>query len=444
MSAIVYRICALLGQVLCDVPVGTNLGLFSVLFALLSGRFLAARGAVFPALSDLGLEKEAVCRAVAALAYGRFQTALLLFAWQQVVVREGIWQEHRYEGIRPVPGDLIGFFRPHLGGCLSKHYTSQADRALPAVVLGVVGSVGSVQGQRLALPRLLLRPEAGDTTDAALERRLVQRIAPLLEKDEALVVDAGFALCELLACGISGFVARQAKNFTARRNGLPAYKGKGRRPEYGERVRPLSRRYKKKRLAATAPDHTYRWKVGERWVRAQVFEGLVLTEAKPGAPSFRCVVIDDPRYHEPLVLATNLSVSASALYGLYHDRWPIEQLPLAAKQMLGAERAFVSGAQSRYRLPELALLAGSVLSYVAATSSPVATGFWDRCCRPTCGRLRRLLCRVHFSDLPLPGGQMRKKNSVTTHLPKGVEAHRRTKSPIMPHWGSKAARFTGN
>ena len=98
--------------------------------------------------------------------------------------------------------------------------------------------------------------------------------------------------------------------------------------------------------------------------------------------------------------------------------------------MLGAHRAFVFGGESRHRLPELALLAGNVLSYVAATSAAVATGFWDRCCRPTCGRLRRVLLRVDFSEIPVPAGPLRKKASVTGHLPKGVQGHRRRKSLI--------------
>jgi hypothetical protein len=136
-------------------------------------------------------------------------------------------------------------------------------------------------------------------------------------------------------------------------------------------------------------------------------------------------VIHDPRYHDPLVVATNLPLSASAGWGLYRDRWPIEQVPLAAKQMLGAHRACVCGGESRHRLPELGLLAGNVLAYVAATTAAVATGFWDRCCRPTCGRLRRVLLRVDFSEIPIPAGPLRKKASVTAHLPKGVQGHRR-------------------
>src|SRR5262245_65154382 len=95
---------------------------------------------------------------------------------------------------------------------------------------------------------------------------------------------------------------------------------------------------------------------------------------------------------------------------------PLSRCPLAAKQMIGAHRAFVFGAESRYRLPELALLAGNILAYVAATTAVVATGFWDRHCRPTCGRLRRVLLQVHFSEIPVPAGTLRKKASVTGHL----------------------------
>ncbi len=98
--------------------------------------------------------------------------------------------------------------------------------------------------------------------------------------------------------------------------------------------------------------------------------------------------------------------------------------------MVGAHRAFVCGDESRYRLPELALVAGNILASVAATVAAVPTGFWDRCCRPTCGRWRRVLLRVDFSDIPIPAGPLRKKVSVTAHLPKGVQGHRRQKGMI--------------
>lgn len=429
MSTIVYRISVLLSAILAEVPVGTNLGLFWLLWALISGRFLLSRGAVFPALADGGMPAEAVRRSGAALAYGCWAIQTLVQAWQRVVQREGRWQAASYEGFRPVACDLVGFFRPRLSGCVGKHYHSGADKALPAIVFAVVAAVGRIGKVRFPLLRLILPADPADPSDAALQRRAVAQAGALLQADEALVVDAGFGVAALLTAGVSRFVTRVARHFTARRNVLPAYKGRGRGPVYGEMVRPLPRTHKGKTIAATPPDATAQWVVAGRTVEARVWDNLVLATAKPGAPTFRCVVIHDPRYKEPLVLATTLPVSAEALWRLYHDRWPIEQVPLAAKQMLGAHRAFVFGSESRYRLPALALLAGNVLAYVAATTAAVATGFWDRCCRPTCGRLRRLLLRVNFSEIPVPEGTLRKKASVTAHLPKGVKGHRRQNTP---------------
>src|SRR5262245_18795867 len=138
MSTIVYRMSVLFGRILADVPVGTNLGLFWLLWALISGRFLLSRGAVFPALADRGLSADAVRRSSAALAYGRWEIPTLVRAWQQGVQQEGRWHAHRYEGFRPVVCDIVGFFRPHLSGCVSQHYQSGADKALPAIVLAVV------------------------------------------------------------------------------------------------------------------------------------------------------------------------------------------------------------------------------------------------------------------------------------------------------------------
>ena len=323
-----------------------------------------------------------------------------------------------------------GCFRPRRRGCLGKHSQSGADQALPAIVLAVVAAVGAVGKVRVPLGRLLLRAARSDARDAGWQRRACTPAGAPLPADEVLVVDAGGGVASLLSGGVPRFVARVARNFTARRNVLPASPGRGRRPVYGERVRPLPRTHKEKTIAATPPDATAQWVVAGRMVQAQVWDHLVLSTSKPGAPAFRCAVIHDPRYQEPLVLATNLAVSVYALWCLYRDRWPIEQMPLAAKQLVGAHRAFVCGDASRHRLPELALLAGNVLAYAAAPATTVATGLGDRCCRPTCGRLRRVLWRVDFSEIPVPEGPLRKKASVTGHLPKGVQGHRRRKSLI--------------
>src|SRR5215469_15065013 len=288
MSTLVYRISTLLGVILADVPVGTNLGLFWLLWALISGRFLLSRSAVFPALADGGLSADAVRRSGAALAYGRWAIPTLVRAWQQMVQQEGRWHAHRYEGFRPVACDLVGFFRPHLSVCVSKHYHSGADKALPAIILAVVTAVGSVGKVRLPLLRLILRADPRDRSEADLQRRAVTQAGAALQPDEVLVVDAGFGVAALLTAGVPRFVARVARNFTARRNVLPAYKGRGRYTAYGERVRPLPRTHKGQTIAATPPDAAAQWVVAGRMVHAQVWDHLVLATARPGAATFRC------------------------------------------------------------------------------------------------------------------------------------------------------------
>jgi hypothetical protein len=430
MSSLLYGLCSRLFQILAGVRVGTNLALYQVFFALLSGRFLPSRGALFPALTDSGLAPDAVRRSVAALAYGKWNIQDLIAAWRKCVLKEGRFRPHCYEGYRPVACDLVGFFRSHLQGQVGKHYTSQANKALPAMVFGMVADVGSVGKKRLPLLRHLMRQKA-DETEPQLQARLLQETARTLKADEIQVVDAGFSLAVLLENNEAAFVIRLDQNATARKNVLPEYQGRGAPPQYGDIVRPLARTRKGKKILATVPTKKERWKVGRHWVHAYIFENLVLPDARPGSATFRIVVIVDPRYKKPLIVATNRPLSAYALWRLYADRWPVEQMPLASKQMLGCERSFVFSCESRWRLPELAMLAGNLLSYVAACSAPVATGFWDRCARPTPGRLRRVLARLNFSDLPLLSGQVRKKNSPTAHLPKGVAAHRRRKQSLQ-------------
>ena len=91
MSTIVYRISVLWGTLVADGPGGTHLGLFWLLWALISGRFLLSRGAVFPALAAGGLPADAVRRAGAALAYGRWAIGTLVMAWCHVVQQAGRW-----------------------------------------------------------------------------------------------------------------------------------------------------------------------------------------------------------------------------------------------------------------------------------------------------------------------------------------------------------------
>ncbi len=242
---------------------------------------------------------------------------------------------------------------------------------------------------------------------------------------------------ELQSASVKRYVLRLASNCTARRNCLPEYSGRGRRPEYGQLVRPLPRQRKGKTLAATEPDCETSFELDGRTIRVHSWHNLVLSDVKvdPSAETFSIWVFFDPLYTDPLVLGTNLSLQPLSIFCLYLDRWPVEQVPLVAKQMLGLHRQFVFAPESCQRLPELAMLVGNVLSYLALVLPPMPTGFWghrrcgfaERCPQKTTGRLRRRLARTHFPKVALNHRQIRKKNSVTAHLPKGIAAHRRQK-----------------
>ena len=129
MSPIVYRMNGLLSRMGPHVPVGTNLGLLHCLWMLLSGRLLLSRGAVIPELAALGLAAEAVRRAWAALAYGKWHAAQVLEAWEHLVREEQAFHAHQDGGYRPVACDLVGFFRPRLQDWATKPSSSAAGQA---------------------------------------------------------------------------------------------------------------------------------------------------------------------------------------------------------------------------------------------------------------------------------------------------------------------------
>ena len=227
-------------------------------------------------------------------------------------------------------------------------------------------------------------------------------------------------------------MVRVAKNATFRRGTPPPYGGRGRPATRGAMVRPLPRTYNGAAIPATPPDRVETWHEGDHLLRAEVWTELVLPDAAATPPSVKAVAVHDPRYREPLLLVTPLPLPPRAVRDCYRDRWPVEQLPLAAKQMLGAARQFVHAPQTCQRLPELALLAGAVLSYATATTPAIPTGFWDRRPQPTPGRLRRLLAHTPFPhDFPLPA-RIREKASVTAHLPTGAWGQRRRQAATPP------------
>jgi hypothetical protein len=390
------------------------------MWMLVSGALLPNRGAIFPALKSVGLSDAATRRAWAAFGKGVWQISAILSVWQEQVKRMPDWQEHRYEGYRPIAADVTAFWRPTLKNCPSKHYHPAANRALPAVIMGITAEVGEINGQRIALPRAFERVHPKDTREARLWQEMLGSAQKNLQDDEILVVDAGVKISDLQEARIELYEVRLATNFTARRNFLPEHV-KGRKPKYGALVRPLVRKHKDKTLAATTPDETYSWVESGRILRAEIWRSLVLNKTIPGEnnKTFDVYAIYDPDFDKPWLLAIPLKLKSESVYAVYKDRWPVEQIPLSAKQMVGSHRQFVHNPESIQRLPELALLAGSVLSFLAATFPATPTGFWDRHPRRTPGRFRRLLMGQPFPKDAKLSGQLREKKSVTAHLPKG-------------------------
>jgi len=427
----VYRTASFLCQLVARLPVGTTLGMAHLLWTLLSGQLLQSRGALFPALSQAGLSAREARQAEAALRGGRWKMQHLLTRLAWIIQRERRATRVEIAALRPLLIDWVGFFRPRLTDCTSKHFDSRAGKALPAIELGMVAILEQVEGR--CIPLLVDLNRTGDTV-------ALLRLAKTKQgSQDVLVADRQVKVSHLLEAGLQHFVVRAQQNLAARQSQPPVRTAgkRGRRPTRGRVVRPTDRQYRGKRLAATTADRTetfaYHAYQG-RQLRAKWFDQIVVS----GCPLVvSCLVVHDPRYKSPWVLLTDLvDASAETLFLLYRSRWGIEQLPQTGKQILGGYRAFVHADECRYRLPEVCLLCASLSLYLSATCGAVATGFWDRHPRRTPGRFRRVLAGAPpppFREFAVGSGRVREKRSVHGHLLTGIQGHRRQAKRLATH-----------
>lgn len=363
------------------VPIGTNLALLQLMWTILNGSFLQSRGAIFPALKANGFTPEESRRIWRAFRHGVWNINECITQWRSYVLTEGEWQSHNYEGYRPVSVDWTAFWRPKLKGWTGKMFHSLAGRALCGIGFGVVCQVGHVSGQRIPLLRQIIRTSIKDRSEAKLKADTLRWVKHHLDEGEVAIVDAGVEVSDMQTIGLPRYVIRLARNCTGRRDYLPDYKGRGCYPKWGDKVRPLPRTHGDNVIEATPPDKVATIHLERRDIAVQGWLDLIPSTCKPGqAPAtFNIWVFFDPLYDKPLVLGTNLKqADPLTIFCLYRDRWPVEQIPLVAKQMLGLHRQFVFAPEACCRLPELALLLANILTYLAAVLPPIPTGFWDR------------------------------------------------------------------
>jgi hypothetical protein len=345
------------------------------------------------------------------LRHGQWHIDELIIAFRQYVQANGQWQVHEYEGYRPVAADITAFWRFHLKGWSGRYFNGIANRLLNGVGLVIVADIGHVAGHRLPLLRKIIRAHPKDMSQDKLKALGLEWLAHHLAANEIAIFDAGAHVSEMQTAGVPRFVIREAKNCTARRNYLPQYH-RGRPPEYGRLIRPLPRQRKGKTIAASQPDMVESFVHEGRQITVHRWVNLVLTNKKVADPAdtYDILVFFDPLYINPLVLATNVTLLAATAFKLYLDRWPVEQLPLAAKQTLGLGRHFVFAPECCQRLPELALLAGNILTFLAAILPPMPTGFWDRRPKKRQGDCVGSWPRLIFPKLPFLRGNFGKRS----------------------------------
>lgn len=447
-----YRILNLIEQMVTVVPKGTALGLSDLISAMFSGYFIESGGAVTPAVEaflrrEIKDEEERAARtrrAAKAVTYGNYNLSELMNKLREIVEAEGQWQPIVAQKYRIVSVDFTAFRRTAVKKLKAKAYVSDVGRAVAAVPIGMIASVGEVKGQRVALLKNVVLTDLRVNDESSHKKKLYQQVAKGLDKDEIAVFDAGFKLVEATEAGTQRCLIRLAKNcsFGKTAGKIPERTSKsGRTPtQYqAEIVRPLARKHGDKTLPATAADETYMMTdESGREVEVQIWHKLYFLERqlkgltnkrhrqKLRHMPLKVMAIYDPDYDEPLLVGTPLlELKPEAAYKIYVARWPVEGVPQAGKYILsgGTGTHYVHHPTAMERLPVLSLIFGSLLKYVAATLPPFRTGFWDRAIKPTYGRLLRQLKKV---GIPL-SGQLFKKESVTSHLPLGYDAIRLAK-----------------
>ena len=448
-TAINYQVQQAIEQMLSTVPKGTDLGLCDVISAMFSGYFVESGGGIMPAVDQylsafIPDEKERAARsrrAAKAITYGQFNIEELLKELKQMVTSSGHWEATMIQGYKLKAVDMTAYKRKRVQVLKSKSYDSSAGRAMPAVPFGMMGTIGQVGEQRMALLDMLVCGDMTVNNPSGEMEKVYKQVATKLTETELALFDAGFSLIDACIHGIDNCVVRLAKNCTFGQTPgkiPPRTSDKGRKPSrhQAEIIRPVTRRHGDKTLPASEPEQmvTVVNQAGQAikiasWSRLYFLERhLDRVENETHKQTLRqrplrVVVIHHPDFTDPMVLGTPvLELTTESMLAIYPERWPIEGIPQTGKYLLsgGGGRQYVHHPTAVARLPALTMIFGSLLKYLAATFPAIRSGFWDHLVKPTYGRLVKHLKKV---GLPL-SSQLSKKASVTAHLPLGYEAIR--------------------
>lgn len=402
-----YRILDLIEQMVSVAPKGTALGLSDLISAMFSGYFIESGGAVTPAIEaflrrEVKDEKERAARTrrgAKAVTYGSYNLKELMDKLQEIVEVEGHWQPTVVQGYRIVPVDFTAYRRAAVKKLKAKAYVSDADKAVSAVPIGMIASVGEVNGQRVALLKNVTVADLSINDASKHKKQLYKQVATELAEDEIAVFDAGFKLVEAIEANIPRCLIRLSKNSTFGKTAGRIPKrtsAKGPEPtQYkAEIVRPLEREHGGKTVPATEADEirTITDESG-REIEVHIWNKLYFLERqlkkvtgkrkkqKLRHTPIKVMAIYDPDYDDPLLVGTPLlQLKPEAAGQVYVARWPIEGLPQTGKYILsgGGGTHYVHHPTAMQRLPLLSLIFGSLLKYAAATLPPFRAGFWDR------------------------------------------------------------------
>lgn len=448
-TAINYQVQQAIEQMVSTLPKGTDLGLCDVISAMFSGYFVESGGGIMPAVDQylsayITDEQERAARsrrAAKAVTYGQFNLEELIGEVKMIVEADGRWEATVIQGYKLKPVDMTAYKRARVKALKSKTYDADAGKAVAAVPFGIMGTTGRVGEQRVAILDTLVCGDTSQNNPSGEMEKVYKQVATRLTNTDLALFDAGFSLVDAVRHGVYQCLVRLAKNCTFGKTPgkiPPRTANKGRTPSrhQAEIVRPLARQHGDNTLPASAAEQTLtvvddagRESKIEVWSRVYFLErhldrieNAALKRRLRKVP-LQVVAIHHPDFNDPLVLGTPvLDLKAESLLAIYPERWPIEGIPQTGKYLLsgGGGRHYVHHPTAIKRLPALTMIFGSLLKYLAAISSPIRTGFWDRVVKPTYGRLMKHLKKV---GLPI-SSQLSKKASVTAHLPLGYEAIR--------------------